>query len=69
MTLTKTFAAIAAEFPGPNNAGLRKEIRESVMGGSFPSGRKWALTAGGRASLAAIRKVWENETATAAVPE
>jgi hypothetical protein len=60
----KTLKAIADEFAGPNNAGVRKMLRESILAGTgVPSLRSVGLTAFGKASLAKVKEAYESEAA------
>jgi len=60
VTLPKTFAAIDAEFPGRNNAGLRKELKASALLGGLPPNR-FALTASGEAGMRKVERVLAEE--------
>lgn len=59
----KTLKAITEEFAGPNNAGVRKMLREAVLAGEgVPSLRAVGLTAFGKASLAKVKEAYAVET-------
>lgn len=60
--MNATDKAIRDNFPGPINAGIRKLIRDSINAGNgVPSLSNVALTANGRAGLAAIKAAYDSE--------
>lgn len=64
MSLSKVEKAIRANFPGENNKGLRKEVREAaeIGAGSVRSVAGYiGLTACGKAGLEAVAKAVEQD--------
>lgn len=57
----KTVRSIRDNFPGKNNAGLRKRLRGEAYGGDIGNCADVGLTIGGRESLAEVRKVHRTE--------
>lgn len=61
-TFPLTLKAIAENFPGPNNAGVRKILRDAVRAGEgVPSLSSVGLTVFGKASLEAVRAAYAGE--------